>query len=139
MQRHSNAIYLIILIILLITLGTVGYMVLLDVAFVDALYMTIITVSTVGFREIENLDAAGKLFTIVIIISGLGLVAYAFSQLAAFLAEGEFRRILLNRRVQRRLQNMKYLWGRTDKCQPIRAVQAKSRRICHHREGSFTI
>ena len=106
-QRHSNAIYLIILIILLITLETVGYMVLLDVAFVDALYMTVITVSTVGFREIENLDAAGKLFTIVIIISGLGLVAYAFSQLAAFLAEGEFRRILLNRRVQRRLQNMK--------------------------------
>ncbi len=84
MQRHTNAIYLIILIILLITLGTIGYMFLLGVEFVDALYMTVITVSTVGFREIENLDSTGKLFTIFIIISGLGLIAYAFSQLAAF-------------------------------------------------------
>jgi voltage-gated potassium channel len=82
-------------------------MLLLDVGLVDALYMTIITVSTVGFREIENLSTGGKLFTMFIIFSGLGLVAYVFSQLATFLAEGEFRRVLLDRRVQRRLVTMK--------------------------------
>lgn len=107
MKHRSNAIYLVYLILLLITIGTIGYMALLDVGFVDALYMTVITVSTVGFREIENLTSAGKLFTMFVIISGLGLVAYAFSQLAAFLAEGEFKRVLLNSRVQRRLQAMK--------------------------------
>lgn len=107
MKQRPNAIYLLYLVILLVAIGTVGYMVMLDVGFVDALYMTVITVSTVGFREIENLSSGGKLFTMFIIVSGLGLVAYVFSQLAVFLAEGEFKRVLLNSRVQRRLQHMK--------------------------------
>jgi len=107
MRQRPNTLYLLYLILFLILIGTVGYMSILDVGIVDALYMTVITVSTVGFREIENLDAGGKLFTMFIIFSGLGLVAYVFSQLAVFLAEGEFKRVLLNRRVQRRLQTMK--------------------------------
>ena len=107
MKQRPRALYLIYLVLFLIVVGTLGYMLLLDVGLVDALYMTIITVSTVGFREIENLTTGGKLFTMFIIFSGLGLVAYVFSQLATFLAEGEFRRVLLDRRVQRRLLAMK--------------------------------
>jgi voltage-gated potassium channel len=106
-KQRPKALYLLYLVLLLMVIGTVGYMLILDVGIVDALYMTVITVSTVGFREIENLEAAGKLFTMFIIFSGLGLVAYVFSQLAVFLAEGEFKRVLLGRRVQRRLDRMK--------------------------------
>lgn len=107
MQQRPKTLFLLYLVILLTAIGTAGYMIILDAGFVDALYMTVITISTVGFREIENLEAGGKLFTMFIILSGLGLVAYVFSQLAVFLAEGEFKRVLQNRRVQRRLQLMK--------------------------------
>jgi voltage-gated potassium channel len=106
-QQRPKTLFLLYLVILLTAIGTAGYMIILDAGFVDALYMTVITISTVGFREIEHLGAGGKLFTMFIILSGLSLVAYVFSQLAVFLAEGEFKRVLQNRRIQRRLQLMK--------------------------------
>ncbi|MGM0432770.1 MAG: potassium channel family protein [Spirochaetota bacterium] len=107
MKIRSRNVILLYLLALLFTVGTLGYMLILQVPFVDALYMTIITVSTVGFREVQELDTLGKLFTIVIITWGLGIVAYAFSQLAAFLAEGEFKRVMRERRIERRLQMLK--------------------------------
>ena len=41
------------LILGVICFGTIGYMTLEDLKFLDALYMTVITVATVGFREVK--------------------------------------------------------------------------------------
>lgn len=107
MKEHSKHYVLIVMVLMLILLGTLGYMMLLQVGVIDALYMTVITISTVGYREIQDLDTDAKLFTMLIIISGLGIVAYAFSQLAVYLAEGEFKRAIRNKRNRRRLRSMK--------------------------------
>ena len=76
-------------------IGAIGYVVIADVSFVDAIYMVVITVTTVGFAEVFDLDAVGRMWTVAIIISGVGTVFYTigagFEQL--FLLGGRRRRI----------------------------------------------
>ena len=72
----------------------------------DAVYMTVITLSTVGFHEVQPLDAAGQAFTIVLIVCGLGVVFYSASLIARDVIEGEIRRTLGRRKVQRQIAQM---------------------------------
>ena len=60
-----------------IVVGTGGYVLIEDMAFVDAFYMTAITVSTVGFGEVGGeLGDGGKVFTVGVIIFGMGGALY---------------------------------------------------------------
>lgn len=87
--------------------GVAGYMLISGMGFVDALYMTVITLSTVGFGETLPLDASGRVFTISLIVCGLGVVAYAASQVVRELVEGEIRHALGRRKVQKQIAHMK--------------------------------
>lgn len=60
----------------LIVVGTVGYMLILPVGFIDGLYMTVITLATVGYREVAPVGPGAKLFTIFLI--GFGVVTAAW-------------------------------------------------------------
>lgn len=74
---------------LLLIIGTVGYIILLDVDFVDALYMTVITVSTVGFGEVGTTSNSSEIFSVIMIFLGVGIVGYAFTTLVAMFVEGK--------------------------------------------------
>lgn len=73
---------------LLLIFGTLGYMILLKVSLVDALYMTVITISTVGFGEVGTTSDLSELFSIIMIFLGVGVVGYAFTTVEAILVEG---------------------------------------------------
>jgi voltage-gated potassium channel len=88
------------------TVGTLGYMLIAGMSFIDALYMTVITLSTVGYREVQPLDTAARVFTMVLIVTGLGIVFYSASLVARDVIEGEIRRTLGRRRVQRQIAHM---------------------------------
>lgn len=60
----------------LIFLGTLGYILIEHLEFIDALYQAVITITTVGFKEVKPLSHAGKMFTIFYLIFGLGFVSY---------------------------------------------------------------
>lgn len=68
-------------------LGISGFILIEEMHWIDALYMTIITVSTVGFGEVQELSHSGKLFTIFLIVSSLTTYAYALSILSSFVFE----------------------------------------------------
>jgi voltage-gated potassium channel len=91
----------------IMVVGTLGYMILEGLSFLDALYMTIITISTVGFGEVAELSTAGKVFTMLIILAGLSTVAYALTNVAAFLLEGEFSEILRRRSMENKIAALK--------------------------------
>lgn len=91
----------------ILVVGTLGYMALEGFSLLDSLYMTVITISTVGFGEVGELSTAGKLFTIVIILLGLGTVAYALTNAAAFLLEGELSDILRRRKMKNDISSLK--------------------------------
>lgn len=108
MRKELRKIKVILLAMLaLVATGTLGYMLLLDVSLIDALYMTVITLSTVGFREVTELTTAAKIFTMLIIFGGLSTAAYTFTNLASFILEGEFGEILRRRNMENKITELK--------------------------------
>ena len=90
-----------------ITFGTVGYIVVEGMTPFDAFYMVLITISTVGFGEIKPLSEIGRGITLIIIISGISLLTYTLSQVATILVEGELRKILGRRKLEKQIAAMK--------------------------------
>jgi len=82
----------VLLLVALTIVGTVGYVLIDDFTWLNALYMTIITVGTVGFGEIQPLSSTGKIFTIFLIIASLATVAFYITMITRLLLDGEWRR-----------------------------------------------
>ncbi len=72
--RHVVIAFFILVGVLVV--GTVGYILIEDMNFTHALYMTVITISTVGFREVQPLGTGGIYFTIVLIVLGVSAVLF---------------------------------------------------------------
>ncbi|MCK4225013.1 MAG: potassium channel family protein [candidate division Zixibacteria bacterium] len=89
-----------------IVFGTVGYSIIERWPLLDALYMTFITLSTVGFREVYTLSPAGKMFTILLILVGVVGVAYTVRVIAQLILEGEIKRLLGRRKMQKGLKEL---------------------------------
>ena len=89
MEEKKKLKFIFIAFILLISFGILGYMYLLDLNFVDALYMTVITVSTVGYGEVGISNNQSELFSVLMIFLGVGIVGYAFTTFVAMLVEGK--------------------------------------------------
>lgn len=92
----------IIVLIFIYFLGSIGYMVIENMAFLDALFMTTITITTVGYGLVKELSTTGIIFTIILIITGTGTAAFIIINLADFLLS-EF---LLGRIEKRRTRKM---------------------------------
>ena len=72
---------------LILLAGTAGYSLIEGWHWFDSLYMTTITLATIGFGEVHPLSTAGRAFTIVLSLLGLGVMAYSFSTVTAFVVE----------------------------------------------------
>ena len=93
-------------ILILVTLGgALGFMVVEDVAFGDALYMTVLTISTVGFGEVFPLSTMGRLLTGGLIIVGVGAALYTAATAVEIgleqLLGGEIRRRRMTSQIDR--------------------------------------
>lgn len=73
--------------IFIVLFGTIGYVVIDDFPWFDALYMTIITVTTVGFGETHSLSVLGRAFTILLILIGFSSLAFVGHSLVESLLE----------------------------------------------------
>ena len=87
--------------------GTVGFVVFEDMLPFEAFYMTLITISTVGFSEIKPLSDVGRVITIIIIILGISLLTYTLGQVARIFVEGELRKILGRRKLEKQIAALK--------------------------------
>jgi voltage-gated potassium channel len=88
--------------ILIYFLGSVGYMLIEDLSFLDALFMSTITITTVGYGLVKELSTAGTIYTILLIIGGTGTAAYILINIGDFVLS-EF---LLGRFEKKRNANM---------------------------------
>jgi len=101
---------LIISVFLLITtigFGTGGYVFFEGMPLFEAFYMTFITISTVGFSEVRPLSDVGRVITIIIIILGISLLTYTLGQVARIFVEGELRKILGRRKLEKQIAALK--------------------------------
>jgi voltage-gated potassium channel len=102
-EKRLKAVLLILLAV--IAFGTAGYAVIERWPALDALYMTIITLSTVGF-QVYSLSPAGRVFTMVLIVVGVAGAAYTLSVIGQMIVEGEVKRLLGRRRMQKGIKEL---------------------------------
>ncbi|MCO4782918.1 MAG: NAD-binding protein [Candidatus Cloacimonetes bacterium] len=76
MSNKNQSLYAFLSLIGVSIFGTLGYVLLEDYSFVDAIYMTVITVTTIGFGEIHPLSEYGRLFTLLLVSVGFFSMAW---------------------------------------------------------------
>jgi len=91
----------------IIAAGVIGYVVIEEWSFVDALYMTIITITTVGYAEVHPLTTAGQVFSIFLIVGGVSGALYILSIIAGYIIEGQLGTTLGRRRMERNIAKLK--------------------------------
>jgi voltage-gated potassium channel len=84
-----------------VTMATIGFVVLADYPWFDALYMSVITLATIGYAEVNPLDTAGRVWAITVIVAGFATFVYAASVLSAVFVSGEFTNAVKARRGER--------------------------------------
>ncbi|MFH5882042.1 potassium channel family protein [Liberiplasma polymorphum] len=104
MSNRIKIIILLTVIVLLISLATVGYMVIMNISLIDALYMTVITISTVGYTEVAEMSDQAKLFSIAVITISVGTIGYIFSNIFRFFSEGLVKEAWRVKRMQKDIE-----------------------------------
>lgn len=74
----------------------------------DALYMMWITVFSIGYGEIVDLEKnpAGRVFNMIIATIGMGIIAYLWAKLAAFIVESNIDQLWRRRRMLDRISKV---------------------------------
>lgn len=103
MEERKKLKYIFLIFATLLIIGIIGYMILLKVNFVDALYMTVITISTVGFGEVAAMDSQAEIFSVILIFLGVGIVGYAFTTLVVFFVEGKMTELWKGRKMDKKI------------------------------------
>lgn len=99
------------MLVLIVLGGTAGYWFIgaRHYSLVDCLYMTVITITTVGYGEVIDMSGNpdGRLFTIFIAISGISTATYIFTNLTAFMVEGELNKAFRRKKMEKMIKKMK--------------------------------
>ncbi len=92
---------------MLIMFGTVVFIMLEDMSWIDALYMTVITIATVGFGEVQELSPQGRLFTILLILMGVGVATTVISNAFSIVVGPLLWSTLEQRRMKQKIIDLK--------------------------------
>ncbi|MDQ2902287.1 MAG: potassium channel family protein [Ktedonobacteraceae bacterium] len=89
------------LVLSVLALGTLGYILIENLSFGDALYTSIGMMATAG-NVVHPLSEAGRMFTIAVIVLGVGSLLYTFGAGMEFIIEGH-----LNQAIRRHMMDKK--------------------------------
>ncbi|MBM7542057.1 potassium channel family protein [Amphibacillus cookii] len=106
MKHRKRIFFLIGLLLVLVIFGSLGYLLLLEVEWIDALYMATITISTVGYGEVAPMTAEAKIFSILLIIMSIGVIGYAGSALMRYFFEGTVKQVWRERKMKEQINKM---------------------------------
>lgn len=121
----------VLMLTLVLVSGTIGYMIIEEWPFLDALYMTAITITTVGYGEIRQVSGPGRIFTILLIFVGIGVLAYALGMVAQAMVEFHIRAILGRKKLGLKIRLLKghYIMCGHGRIGKIIAKELKSNKI----------
>ncbi len=92
--------------LVLLLIGVLGYKIIADYNWVDAIYMTVITITTVGFQEVQPLDANAKIFTVFLILASVIIVGYAIKVITEYILSRNNFEDIKQKKMQKRIDAM---------------------------------
>ncbi len=105
---RSSILRAILLLLLVFFAGMLGFVVIYDYTWVDAIYMTIITITTVGFGEVHPLSPSEKIFTSGLILSSIFIVGYAIKEVSEHMLSRNNIGNLRKKKVQNKIDNLQH-------------------------------
>jgi voltage-gated potassium channel len=96
-----------VLLIVAVIAGTIGFHLLGEYGWLEALWMVVITVTTVGFGESSQSTPAVQVLTILLILVGMTAAVYTSTAFFQLVLEGELERTMGFRRMTRQIEKLK--------------------------------
>jgi len=93
--------------LLVLVSGIIGFRLISNYSWIDALYMTVITITTVGFGEVVPLDNQSKVFTIFLILISIVVVGYALSIITEYILSKNNVEDLKQKKMQKLIDSFK--------------------------------
>ncbi len=90
--------------VVVFAIGTVGYKLVEDWGWLEALYMAVTTVSSVGFMEVRPLSPGGRTFTMVLIALGVTGLGIWWALTTALIVELDLGGVLRRRKIMRTIE-----------------------------------
>lgn len=106
MSSERRTVIALISLACLLILAPVGYMVIEDMTYTEAFFMTVITISTVGFKEVQTLSTAGMYFTVLVIFIGVFALFFIISSFIRFTFKEAFSELFGRRRMDLRIRKL---------------------------------
>ncbi len=97
----------IFLLCVLLIVGVVGFKIMSNLSWVDAIYMTVITITTVGFGEVQPLDDESKIFTVFLILTSVVIVGFAIKVITEYILSKNDVEEIKQRKMQKRIDSLK--------------------------------
>ena len=97
----------VLLLFVVLAIGVIGFKVISDYSWIDALYMTVITITTVGYGEVMPLDAESKIFTVFLILISIVVVGYAISVITEYILSTNNIEELKQKKMQKLIDSFK--------------------------------
>jgi len=95
------------LLVILLLIGVLGFKIMSNYTWIDAIYMTVITITTVGFAEVNPLDPVSKIFTIFLILTSVVIVGYALTIITEYILSKNDIEELKQKKMQKKIDNLK--------------------------------
>lgn len=103
---RSKMVLALSLMVVVLLFGVVGYKMLSDFTWIEAIYMTIITVTTVGFSEVRPLDANAKIFTVFLIVTSVFIFGFAISVVSEYILGRNSLELLKKKKVKKQIDSL---------------------------------
>lgn len=103
---RSKIVLALSLMVVVLLFGVVGYKMLSDFTWIEAVYMTIITVTTVGFSEVRPLDANAKIFTVFLIVTSVFIFGFAISVVTEYILGRNSLELLKKKKVKKQIDSL---------------------------------
>ena len=105
---NVKKVYLwLLLLVAIVLVWSLGYYLILDIAFIDAIYMTIITMSTVGYKEVATMTTLAKWYTIFLILISMGMVGYLLKVVFDFFSQGDIKAAWRRNKMDKAIEALK--------------------------------
>jgi voltage-gated potassium channel len=103
--RLRQTVRVIVAVVATLVGGTVGFRLILDETWVQALYRSVVTTTLTGLDTVPRSDAA-RILSIVLVLAGLTIIAYAGAVMVEAIAGGVFSGALAERRRERTIESL---------------------------------
>ncbi len=93
--------------VIIVMIGVTGYMLIENMPFIDALWMTVETLTTIGYGDVVPRTTQGRVFTLFFIVIGLSVFAFGLQAAASLVINPRLREARMRRRIQRRIDRLR--------------------------------